>query len=121
MTTLNLTNLSTNDLKYLQDYILMEKIGDLFLEHFIEISIKDDFELNAEDEHLLQEIALFILRQAIKQNANIFMNLHQTTEGNQIKLIILHSIKNELIKRRMQELQERLKLKSNNIDKKLKI
>jgi hypothetical protein len=116
MTNLNLTNQTEDDLKALQEYILKGNIGDMFLEHFIEISIKDDFELNSNNEHLLEYFQLFILNSIIKSNLNIFLNLHQTTPGDQINLIILTSIKNELITRTMKNLETTLTKKTPKID-----
>ena len=117
----NLNNLSKEKMTIIEDYLEKENISILFLEHFAEMSLKDDcnnfnFEENLNFLILLESIQLSILHYDIfKQNEEKLLKILLIEDEKTLLEILNISIEEEKIMR----LKRKLENNFNKLDKRL--
>lgn len=132
MTILNLKKASIEELNVVKHFLEERLLFDEALDNLIDLSIRNYF--NQYDEYdefrdgeselnfLLYEQGFQLIHHSIIiPNINIFININQTLSIHNTKQIILTSIKNEIIRRRMQFLQTLLPEKEPKIDIRFKL
>ena len=130
MTILNLKKASIEELNVVKHFLEERLLFDEALDNLIDLSIRNYFnQYEDEDEDSDSELNFLLYEQGFQwihhsiiiPNINIFININQTLSIHNTKQIILTSIKNEIINRRMQFLQTLLPEKEQKIDIRFKL